>query len=121
MPSPKTKDEAGKYYTTMYTKFPYRCLDGVKAYVVSNVDATAHKVVLSEIKSGEVPSGTPVVLECTSTKPAENRLLPLVEEPAAIDGDNLLKGKIWLKDENKTADEYRTKFDSQFNQCASRC
>ena len=113
MPSPKTKDEAGKYYTTMYTKFPYRCLDGVKAYVVSSVDETAHKVVLSEIKSGEVPSGTPVVLECTSTKPVENRLLPLVEEPAAIAETNLLKGKIWLKDENKTEDEYRTKFDSQ--------
>lgn len=113
MPSPKTKDEAGKYYTTMYTKFPYRCLDGVKAYVVSSVDETAHKVVLSEIKSGEVPSITPVVLECNSTKPVENRLLPLVEEPAAIDGDNLLTGEIWLKDENKTEDEYRTKFDSK--------
>lgn len=118
MPSPKTKDEAGKYYTTMYTKFPYRCLDGVKAYVVSSVDATAHKVVLSEIKSGEVPSGTPVVLECNSTKPVENRLLPLVEEPAAIAENNLLKGKllkgeIWLKDENKTEGEYRTKFDSK--------
>lgn len=113
MPSPKTKDEADKYYTTMYTKFPYRCLDGVKAYVVSSVDTKAHKVVLSEIKSGEVPSGTPVVLECTSTKPVENRLLPLVEEPAAIAETNLLKGEIWLKDENKTEDEYRTKFDSQ--------
>lgn len=113
MPSPKTKDEAGKYYTTMYTKFPYRCLDGVKAYVVSSVDATAHKVVLSEIKSGEVPSVTPVVLECTSTKPVENRLLPLVEEPAAIAEPNLLEGEIWLKDENKTEDEYRTKFDSK--------
>lgn len=113
MPSPKTKDEAGKYYTTMYTKFPYRCLDGVKAYVVSSVDETAHKVVLSEIKSGEVPSGTPVVLECTSTKPVENRLLPLVEEPAAIAETNRLKGEIWLKDENKTEDKYRTKFDSQ--------
>lgn len=113
MPSSKTKDEADKYYTTMYTKFPYRCLDGVKAYVVSSVDETAHKVVLSEIKSGEVPSGTSVVLECNSTKPVENRLLPLVEEPAAIAENNLLKGEIWLKDENKTEDEYRTKFDSQ--------
>lgn len=113
MPSPKTKDEAGKYYTTMYTKFPYRCLDGVKAYVVSSVDETGHKVVLSEIKSGEVPSSTPVVLECNSTKPVENRLLPLVEEPAAIAETNLLKGEIWLKDENKTEDEYRIKFDSQ--------
>ncbi len=82
-------------------------------YVVSSVDETAHKVVLSEIKSGEVPSGTPVVLECNSTKPVENRLLPLVEEPAAIAEPNLLKGEIWLKDENKTEDEYRIKFDSQ--------
>lgn len=113
MPSAKTTDEAGKYYTTMYTKFPYRCLDGVKAYVVSKVDEMAHKVVLSEIKSGEVPSSTPVVLECNSTKPVENRLLPLVEKPAAIAEPNLLNGKIWLKDENKTEDEYRTKFDSQ--------
>ena len=123
MPSPKTKDEAGKYYTTMYTKFPYRCLDGVKAYVLSSVDETGHKVVLSEIKSGEVPSSTPVVLECNSTKPVENRLLPLVEEPAAIAETNLLKGEIWLKDENKTVkidnkdvideSQYRTKFDSQ--------
>lgn len=123
MPSAKTTDEAGKYYTTMYTKFPYRCLDGVKAYVVSSVDETAHKVVLSEIKSGEVPSSTPVVLECSSTKPVENRLLPLVEEPAAIAETNLLTGEIWLKDENKTVkiddkdvideSKYRTKFDSQ--------
>ena len=118
MPSSKTKDEADKYYTTMYTKFPYRCLDGVKAYVVSSVDETAHKVVLSEIKSGEVPSSTPVVLECNSTKPVENRLLPLVEKPAAIAETNLLKGnllkgEIWLKDENKTEDKYRKKFDSQ--------
>ena len=113
MPSPKTKDEAGKYYTTMYTKFPYRCLDGVKAYVVSSVDTKAHKVVLTLIESGEVPSGTPVVLECASTKPADNRLLPLVEEPAAIAEKKLLKGEIWLKDENKTEGEYRTKFDSK--------
>ncbi len=113
MPSAKTTDEAGKYYTTMYTAFPYRCLDGVKAYVVSSVDETAHKVVLSEIVSGEVPSITPVVLECNSTKPVENRLLPLVEEPAAIAETNLLKGEIWLKNENETEDKYRTKFDNQ--------
>jgi hypothetical protein len=43
---------------------------------------------------------------------SENRLLPLLEEPAAVEGNNLLKGEIWLKNENKTEDKYRTKFDA---------
>ena len=108
MPKAKVGD---KYYTTMYTAFPYECLDGVKAYTVDkiNADGTVH---LKEIASGKVPSKTAVVLACNSTKPKENRLLPLLEEPTAVEGDNLLKGEIWLKDENKTEDKYRTKFDA---------
>ena len=110
MPSEQAK-VGDKYYTTMYTAFPYECLDGVKAYTVDkiNADGTVH---LKEITSGKVPSKTAVVLACNSTKPNENRLLPLLEEPAAVEGDNLLKGEIWLKDENKTEDKYRTKFDA---------
>ena len=108
MPKAKVGD---KYYTTMYTAFPYECLDGVKAYTVDkiNADGTVH---LKEITSGKVPSKTAVVLACNSTKPNENRLLPLLEEPAKVEGTNLLTGEIWLKDENKTEDKYRTKFDA---------
>lgn len=110
MPSEQAK-VGDKYYTTMYTAFPYECLDGVKAYTVDkiNADGTVH---LKEITSGKVPSETAVVLACNSTKPNENRLLPLLEEPAAVEGDNLLTGEIWLKDENKTEDKYRKKFDA---------
>lgn len=110
MPSEQAK-VGDKYYTTMYTAFPYECLDGVKAYTVDkiNADGTVH---LKEITSGKVPSKTAVVLACNSTKPKENRLLPLLEEPAAVEGDNLLKGEIWLKNEKKTEDKYRTKFDA---------
>lgn len=106
MPSEKAK-VGDKYYTTMYTAFPYECLDGVRAYTVDkiNADGTVH---LKEITSGKVPSKTAVVLACNSTKPNENRLLPLLEEPAKVEGTNLLTGEIWLKDENK----YRTKFDA---------
>ena len=110
MPSEQAK-VGDKYYTTMYTAFPYECLDGVKAYTVDkiNADGTVH---LKEITSGKVPSKTAVVLACNSTKPNENRLLPLLEEPAAVEGDNLLKGEIWLKNEKKTEDKYRTKFNT---------
>ena len=110
MPSEKAK-VGDKYYTTMYTAFPYECLDGVKAYTVDNINADG-SVHLKEITSGKVPSKTAVVLACNSTKPSENRLLPLLEEPAAVEGNNLLKGEIWLKDENKTEDQYRTAFDA---------
>ena len=104
MPSEKAK-VGDKYYTTMYTAFPYECLDGVKAYTVDkiNADGTVH---LKEITSGKVHSKTAVVLACNSTKPNENRLLPLLEEPTAVEGENLLKGEIWLKNET------RTKFDA---------
>lgn len=110
MPSEKAK-VGDKYYTTMYTAFPYECLDGVKAYTVDyiNADGSVH---LKEITSGKVPSKTAVVLACNSTKPSENRLLPLLEEPAAVEGNNLLKGEIWLKNENKKEDQYRTKFNA---------
>ena len=110
MPSEKAK-VGDKYYTTMYTAFPYECLDGVKAYTVDNINADG-SVHLKEITSGKVPSKTAVVLACNSTKPSENRLLPLLEEPAAVEGNNLLKGEIWLKDESKTEDQYRTKFNA---------
>lgn len=109
---PSEKAKVGdKYYTTMYTAFPYECLDGVKAYTVDNINADG-SVHLKEITSGKVPSKTAVVLACNSTKPSENRLLPLLEEPAAVEGNNLLRGEIWLKDENKTEDQYRTKFNA---------
>ena len=110
MPSEQAK-VGDKYYTTMYTAFPYECLDGVKAYTVDkiNADGTVH---LKEITSGKVPSKTAIVPACNGTKPNENRLLPLLEEPAVVEGDNLLKGEIWLKDESKTENKYRTKFDA---------
>lgn len=110
MPSEKAK-VGGKYYTTMYTAFPYECLDGVRAYTVNRIEDNG-TISLKEIKSGKVPSKTAVVLACNSTKPNENRLMPLTEEPAALEGTNLLKGEIWLKDEDKSEEQYRTKFDA---------
>lgn len=89
----------GKYYTTLCTAFPYQCYDGVKAYIVDKIlrDGRAHLV---ELKDGIVPANTAVLLECNSTEVKGNRLLPLTTEPAAITTTNLLKGEIWVKDEN---------------------
>lgn len=107
-PSSKTTQD-GKYYTTMYTTFPFECRDGVKAYIVDKIlpNGKAH---LLEIPEGTVPSKTPVILECNTTTAKGNRLMPLLEEPLPVTTYNMLKGEIGLDDE--TGEEnYRTAFD----------
>ncbi len=107
-PSSKTKQD-GKYYTTMYTSFPYECRDGVRAYIVDKImpNGKAH---LLEVPDGTIHSYTPVILECNSTVAKENRLMPLLEEPLPVTTYNLLKGEICLDDETEEAN-YRTAFD----------
>lgn len=107
-PSAKTTQD-GKYYTTMYTTFPYECRDGVKAYIIDKIlpNGKAH---LLEIPGGTVHSQTPVILECNSTVAKENRLMPLLKEPLPVTTYNLLKGEICLDNETEEAN-YRTAFD----------
>ena len=83
-------ENGGKYYTSMYTSFPYECIDGVNAYYVDGIEnGIVHCV---PVPNNKVPSNTGVILECnTPNDPAHNRLIPLLNEPAKISG-NLLKG-----------------------------
>lgn len=83
-------ENGGKYYTSMYTSFPYECIDGVNAYYVDGIEnGIVHCV---PVPNNKVPSNTGVILECnTPNDPAHNRLIPLLSEPAKISG-NLLKG-----------------------------
>ncbi len=99
----------GKYYSTMYTAFPYECRDGVKAYTVDKFteEGLPH---LKPVPNGKVPANTAVILECNSTSPASNRLLPLTTDLPAIE-NNLLKGEIWLDNESDLVSDYRTAFD----------
>ena len=83
-------ENGGKYYTSMYTSFPYECIDGVNAYYVDGIEnGIVHCV---PVPNNKVPSNTGVILECnTPNDPAHNRLIPLLSEPAKI-SRNLLKG-----------------------------
>ena len=73
-------------------------------------DGNAHLV---EVQDGIVPAKTAVILECNSTEVANNRLLPLLTDPAELTGTNLLKGEIYLKDGSDDESNYRTLFDPQ--------
>ena len=96
----------GKYYTTMYTDFPYKLLDGVKAYyLVPNEEyqEITDRVVFTQVEGDIVPANTAVILECqnvqndiSTTDVVTNRLMPLTTNVSSIvnEGENFLKGYI---------------------------
>lgn len=79
----------GKYYTTLYTDFPYQLSEGMKAYVVSEIDGG--KVNLEDI-SPYVPAETPVILESGSSSASDNKLQPLATTVNSSFTANNLKG-----------------------------
>lgn len=89
------------YYTSMFAPFPYKLLDGVKAYYLPLAEGVYHEetntIVFTEVTSKIVPANTPVILECKNyAGPSSNRLLPLTDDeeiPALPYANlNLLKG-----------------------------
>lgn len=87
----------GKYYGTLYTSFPYKVASDMKAYYVKHYwvgsDITNQMAEMVEIENGIVPASTPVILECSSADPANNKIEPLKasEVKTSITG-NLLQG-----------------------------
>lgn len=79
----------GNYYTTLYTDFPYQLAEGMKAYVVSEIDGG--KVNLEDI-SPYVPAETPVILESSSSSASDNKLQPLATTVNSSFTANNLKG-----------------------------
>ena len=85
-PSTNMRGRDGKYYTTLYVDFPYQIKGDVKAYTIEGVEAkNADGYYFAKVKKlaqqGDVvPAQTAVVLECNSTNPADNQLLPQGDE-----------------------------------------
>lgn len=107
----------GYYFTTMYTAFPYKCLDEVEAYVVTAIKKNG-ELEVKKIESGIVPKNTAVILACRTQEPAENRLLPLLDETQEPIAENLLKGEIWVRDvlngfTDNTFHTFRKPFDAE--------
>ena len=109
------KDGVKYYYTSMYAPFPYKLLDGVKAYYLPMAEGIYHEetntIVFAEVPSSSsiVPANTPVILECANYNgPSSNRLLPLTDDEEiptlAYASVNLLKGYLDLNGNRVTND-----------------
>lgn len=103
-----TKDNM--YYTTMYTDFAYKLLDGVNAYYlvfVGDFTEITDRVIFTKVEGGIVPANTAVILECqdiqndaSTTDVVKNRLVPLVDDATTIttpSGETLTPGLNFLK------------------------
>ena len=77
----------GKYYQPFYAAFTFKTASpNMHVYYVSKV--AGNIATLKEI-GDVVPASTPVIIECASTNPANNRLEILTSKPAALTGNKL--------------------------------
>ncbi|MCM1319864.1 MAG: hypothetical protein NC217_05735 [Muribaculaceae bacterium] len=94
------KDEY--YWTTMYTSFPYECLDeGVCAYYIKKtVQNDVAYAICEPVPAGVVPANTAVLIRCASLNSKENRLMPISPDDSRINTTaaegNLLIGSFQL-------------------------
>lgn len=99
----------GKYYQPFYAEFAFSFYSkGMKAYYISETNGKEAKIM--EVKSEIIPAQTPVIIECSSKNPSDNRLKLFAEGGTPI-SDNILKGNFFcngLRHNSAT-----TKFDSK--------
>ncbi len=94
-PSTNMRGRDGKYYTTLYVDFPFQIKGDVKAYTIEGVEAkNADGYYFAKVKKlaqqGDVvPAQTAVVLECNSTNPVDNQLLPTGDETPVTSNNRL--------------------------------
>lgn len=86
-----TMSANGKYYASYYAGFPFSVASpNMKVYYISSIDEKEGTATYKEL-TGIIPASTPVIIECGSKNPAENKLKPELKNPTAVKG-NILKG-----------------------------
>lgn len=109
-PDPKMQVN-GKYYYPFFASFPFKLASAnMRVYYISKVSGS--EAVMKEILSGEVPASTPVIIECASTEPTNNRL-ELLNTSSVTIKDNKLAGNYFCNGERpkESTDAYKV-FDA---------
>ena len=94
-----TMENKDSYYTTMYASFPFNLGSDMKAYYVTEIkDGYARVVPLGNA----VPGTAPVIVECASDKPSENKVELDHQNSANPLANNKLKGVYYCNDVTDT-------------------
>lgn len=104
-----TVEASGNYYQPFYASFPFAPYsDGVKVYVVTEIDTTYQFVRIIEV-TGNVPAGVPVIVECADSSASGNQLTIGPEGDSAQISANYLQGVYF--DNDSKVHYNRTAFD----------
>ncbi len=81
------------YYGTIFASYAFKKVsDGIKFYYI---DAEQEGVCrMKEITSDVIPAATPIIFKCSSNDPAQNMIMPVVDETSAPT-DNYLAGALF--------------------------
>ena len=105
-----TMSANGKYYASYYAGFPFSVASpNMKIYYISNIDEKEGTATYKEL-TGIIPASTPVIIECGSENPAENKLKPELTNPTAVK-DNIMKGVYFCVGLRMSAHFTSTKFE----------
>lgn len=105
-----TMSANGKYYASYYAGFPFSVASpNMKVYYISSIDEKEGTATYKEL-TGIIPASTPVIIECGSKNPAENKLKPELTNPTAVK-DNIMKGVYFCAGLRRTAHFTSTKFE----------
>lgn len=106
-----TLNANGKHYAPFFASFPFKFAStGMKAYYVKSYD-TEH-FALEEITSEVKPGNTPMLIECSSEDPSNNRLDLLHGNYGVVSG-NKLSGVYFCNDFQGGFDNARVTFDAK--------
>lgn len=104
-----TIEKDGKYYTTYFAEYPFSFAStGMKAYYINSVNANG-VATYKEIE-GVIPAKTPVIIECSSKNPVDNKL-KLENSSTSNINDNKLTGVYFCLGMRPTSHYNSTPFD----------
>ena len=104
-----TVEVNGKHYAPFFADFAFTfASEGMKAYYINKVDNG--QAVLAEVTTETVPASMPVLIECSSAAPADNKLNLLVSSDKKA-SDNLLAGVYFNNDKRPRSADARKAYD----------
>lgn len=99
----------GKYYAPFYAAFPFSfASEGMKAYIISKV--IDNIAVIKPVDNKIIPSKTPLIIECSSQNPSDNRLDLLTGSYSSI-ASNCLSGVYFAHDDRAKSADARTLYN----------
>ncbi len=99
----------GKHYAPFFAEFPFSfASSGMKAFKITKV--VDNIAIIKEITSKVIPGNTPIIIECSSTNPSDNRL-DLLRGNYAAENNNSLAGVYFAHDDRAKSKDARTLFN----------